>query len=544
MGRGARRSAGRSGPGWPRSGSCSWRGNLEGARLLIADGGPLRDYDWFAPSRVIPDTITEFPWFSFLLGDLHAHVLALPFTLLALAFALQVVLAGPRLAGRGRALLEGGAAALAIGFLYAVNSWSYPVHGGAARARRGRLAARPAERADARPAAVRWLLAVLAGSVLLVLPFHLIVRPGRARASASSRRGAASRAGCATRLLCSARSPRSSRVAYAGRLLATRRPVRNAVWIAVAALFAGSLLAALDYAHVGAARRAAGASRSARCCRSGRRPPQRLVWLLAAGGVACVLGPELLYIRDEFDGSALYRMNTVFKLDYQAWLLLGLAGIGALAWWRRVAAARGGALGLRGARRRARSPAPPSTRSRARTPARAASPAPRRSTASAGCATARRATSARSSGSTTTRRRARSCSRRSATTTRRSATRASRRSPGCRPCSAGRATSASGATTVGDRAAEVDQAYTSPTAAAARAVLDRYDVRYVVVGPLERTDYGDAGVAKWDQLGERVFDARRHDRVGDPPPPERRRRPGARRATPACRRSGSTARAR
>ena len=51
------------------------------------------------------------------------------------------------------------------------------------------------------------------------------------------------------------------------------------------------------------------------------------------------------------------------------------------------------------------------------------------------------------------------------------------------------------------------QAYTSPTTAAARAVLDRYDVRYVVVGPLERTDYGDAGVAKWDELGERVFDA-------------------------------------
>ena len=38
-------------------------------------------------------------------------------------------------------------------------------------------------------------------------------------------------------------------------------------------------------------------------------------------------------------------------------------------------------------------------------------------------------------------------------------------------------------------------------------LLDRYDVRYVVVGPLERTEYGDAGVAKWDELGERVYDA-------------------------------------
>ena len=82
-------------------------GNLEGARLLIADGGPLREYDWFAASRVIDDTINEFPWFSFLLGDLHAHVLALPFTLLALAFALQVVLAGPRLAPRGAGAARG-----------------------------------------------------------------------------------------------------------------------------------------------------------------------------------------------------------------------------------------------------------------------------------------------------------------------------------------------------------------------------------------------------------------------------------------------------
>ena len=34
----------------------------------------------------------------------------------------------------------------------------------------------------------------------------------------------------------------------------------------------------------------------------------------------------------------------------------------------------------------------------------------------------------------------------------------------------------------------------------------RYDVRYVVVGPIERADYGDAGIAKWDELGRRVFD--------------------------------------
>jgi hypothetical protein len=28
----------------------------------------------------------------------------------------------------------------------------------------------------------------------------------------------------------------------------------------------------------------------------------------------------------------------------------------------------------------------------------------------------------------------------------------------------------------------------------------------VVFGPIERTTYGDAGLAKWDQLGTKVFD--------------------------------------
>jgi uncharacterized membrane protein len=57
------------------------------------------------------------------------------------------------------------------------------------------------------------------------------------------------------------------------------------------------------------------------------------------------------------------------------------------------------------------------------------------------------------------------------------------------------------------RRADVDRVYTTTDATEARALLARYDVRYVVVGPIERADHGDAGVAKWDSLGRRVFDA-------------------------------------
>jgi uncharacterized membrane protein len=59
---------------------------------------------------------------------------------------------------------------------------------------------------------------------------------------------------------------------------------------------------------------------------------------------------------------------------------------------------------------------------------------------------------------------------------------------------------------VGSRREDVEQMYESPTTAGADELLRRYDVRYVVVGPLERTEYGDGGVAKWDSLGRIVYE--------------------------------------
>jgi YYY domain-containing protein len=468
-------------------------GNLEGARLLVADGGPLREYDWFAPARVIDDAITEFPWFSFLLGDLHAHVLALPFTLLALAFALQVALAGPRLAPRGRALLEGGAAALALGFLYAVNSWSYPVMAGLLA-----LAAVPWLR-DAR--AARWLLLVLAGSALLMLPFHLSFDPA-ARGIGVVEEGRGFSGWLRDELLLFGSLAGFVAVAFVGRLMATRRPGRNAAWVAVAAIVGGSLLAALDYAHVALLAVALLVALHALV----RAPPaERVVWLLIAGGVACLLGPELLYVRDEFDDGPLYRMNTVFKLGYQAWLLLGLAAIGALAlrgeWLRRrrlrwtlvplAALLAAAALVYPVAGTYARKEA--FTRSptldglgwlRDRAPGDPGAIA-WLNDAAAGDEVVLEAVGEDYSA-----------------------------------FGHARISTFTGLPTVlgwpghelqwghrvGTRREDVERMYESPSTAGAQRLLDRYDVRWVVVGPLERTEYGDAGVGKWDSLGRRVYD--------------------------------------
>ncbi len=58
---------------------------------------------------------------------------------------------------------------------------------------------------------------------------------------------------------------------------------------------------------------------------------------------------------------------------------------------------------------------------------------------------------------------------------------------------------------VGSRPADVKTLYTVPDATQARPLIARYGIGYVVAGPIERTTYGDAGLAKFDQLGRRVY---------------------------------------
>lgn len=70
---------------------------------------------WWRASRVLQDfdllggekeVIDEFPFFSYYLGDLHPHLLAMPFVLLAIGLALHFYLRGMRSANRGLGILE------------------------------------------------------------------------------------------------------------------------------------------------------------------------------------------------------------------------------------------------------------------------------------------------------------------------------------------------------------------------------------------------------------------------------------------------------
>jgi YYY domain-containing protein len=51
----------------------------------VLGGDTLAIYNYWDPTRVIPETINEFPFFSFLFADLHPHMIGLPFTLLFLS---------------------------------------------------------------------------------------------------------------------------------------------------------------------------------------------------------------------------------------------------------------------------------------------------------------------------------------------------------------------------------------------------------------------------------------------------------------------------
>lgn len=105
---------------------------------------PTNHWWWWRASRVIQDydlagypreIINEFPFFSFLLGDLHPHVLAIPFALLAMTLALNIISGGA--SGQFRWLriktLQIHPAmfillAVALGAFAFLNTWDLPAH--------------------------------------------------------------------------------------------------------------------------------------------------------------------------------------------------------------------------------------------------------------------------------------------------------------------------------------------------------------------------------------------------------------------------------
>lgn len=90
--------------------------------------------DWYwLPSRAIAalgdvEPITEFPYFTILYGDMHAHLIALPITLFVLAWGLSVIQSRARWGSAWNMLLGLIFGGLAIGALQPTNTWDLPTY--------------------------------------------------------------------------------------------------------------------------------------------------------------------------------------------------------------------------------------------------------------------------------------------------------------------------------------------------------------------------------------------------------------------------------
>ena len=120
-------------------------GNLDGAIQLgqgawraAVEGLPMGEFDFWRSSRMMPPDppgheITEFPFFTFLFADPHAHLWALPFTVLCIGVAAAIILGIKSRAGRdsfwnAEQLLRIAVLGIAVGALRLLNTWDYPTY--------------------------------------------------------------------------------------------------------------------------------------------------------------------------------------------------------------------------------------------------------------------------------------------------------------------------------------------------------------------------------------------------------------------------------
>ena len=110
--------------------------NVDGAVQLLQaahrtlNGAEFGAFDYWRSSRLMPGqiSITEFPFWTFLFADLHAHLISLPFQVLAVGLAANLVL-GARTPGSIRRLLMAIVIlAFVVGSLAAINTWDVPAY--------------------------------------------------------------------------------------------------------------------------------------------------------------------------------------------------------------------------------------------------------------------------------------------------------------------------------------------------------------------------------------------------------------------------------
>ena len=358
--------------GWGSAGFWGWVG-VKGLSAIPGSGGgffPDENWWWWRATRVIDTlsngqsldyTITEFPFFSFLLGDLHPHVLALPFVILGLFFCLNLLVSkevpGPGWIKRNPA--ESLALALIFGCLGFLNTWDFPM---VAAIFAGVVLIKCYAASLDRPEMAllqAGLMAapILAAAVFLFLPFYATFSAQATGVLPVLEHGArpflfflviglfslVAVSFLLRQLAVVGRPAPQDRQALTAVLTITLAPL--VLWLVIALVWGLLTGGAGDFMSVftGVGSRilwilagltvvALAGYSIARRVRLNHNPETVFPLILLATGFYLLAGTEMFYVSDSFGGS-LRRMNTVFKVYYQAWLLLGLAASYGVYYW-------------------------------------------------------------------------------------------------------------------------------------------------------------------------------------------------------------------
>ena len=106
-------------------------GNLEPITEIFRNGWDLKTFSWWASGHIIPYSFPEFPYWSFLHSDVHAHFLVHPFTILFLFLLVSFIRSGSFLINledfkTPEKLTKNILYCVLLGSFMLINSWNYP----------------------------------------------------------------------------------------------------------------------------------------------------------------------------------------------------------------------------------------------------------------------------------------------------------------------------------------------------------------------------------------------------------------------------------
>ena len=333
-------------------------GNFDGL-LQVKDwlGAALKHlalpmFDYWRSSRIIPFTINEFPFWSFLFADLHPHVIDMPVTIFMLGIVSAILVSGESILHRDdtRLRLQWSSlplyalAAFVFGTLACINPWDMPVYalltaaallirtvvdssGWSARLRGSSvlvslavyaalcglaylfyvpfyasyqqlyvnglgLVSLGTKLSDYLTINDLWLF--LTGSFFLLELYRWWARRLAARAEADGRAlsiagSAVARRICGYVLLCA--------------VVLTFAALLGLKGVLVTLIAVGAFLLVVQ-----------------------RDPRTRFISLLLMAALCISLGVELVYVRDFLDGGVYERMNSVFKFSLSVWFCFAIGG--------------------------------------------------------------------------------------------------------------------------------------------------------------------------------------------------------------------------